>query len=448
LSTDHQCETSGARRGGSRFRALLRVPPLSDKQRKMIWLLAVAEFFDSYDASLVTIALLPIQQGLGVPEAEVGRLGFWIRLGMALSLAITLLADRLGRRRLLLATVLGFSLFTFLTAFARDANEFIVLQMLARAFIGAEVLLASVVLVEELSARDRGWGIGVLGALASLGHGAASIVFAGIEYLPYGWRALYVLGALPLVVVAWLRRNLEETERFERQRAERAKHRGWRALLLPVRSLLSMYPGRLFALLAVVFSLDLVHWTVFGFTVKTMQGVHGYAPYQVMILFLTGGALGVMGNIVAGALGDHFGRKRVIFWLMGMYALCAWGFYNSAGIWLPASWIGIVFCATGLGVLWKAIGNELFPTSYRSTAAGVRLLVATLGGAAGFWVESWLYPHAHAALGGGVETDALAHSLAITWMLPALVVPLLGVSFIPETAGRELEEIAPERSGP
>jgi len=150
------------------------VPDLTPRQRKVLWLLAVAELFDSYDGALISLALKQIQEGLAIPEAEIARVAGTVRIGMMLSFGVTVLADRLGRRRRLLATIVGFSLFTFLSAFARSPGEFVVLQVLARAFIGAEVMLATVVIVEEFSARDRGYGIGMVGALGATGFGLAA----------------------------------------------------------------------------------------------------------------------------------------------------------------------------------------------------------------------------------------------------------------------------------
>ena len=411
-------------------------------------LLAIAELFDMYDAALVTIALKQIQQGLAIPEAQVSAVAGTIRLGMLFSFGVTLFADRFGRRRLLLVTLIGFSIFTFLSARARTAEEFVWAQLIARAFIGAEVMLASVVVIEELSARDRGWGLGVLGALGALGYGLAAFAFAFVDLLPGGWRALYVAGGAPLLVVAWMRRRLPETERFEAHRAARAaraERGGARETLRPLASLFAAYPGRLLAMCSFVVVFDFVHWPVFGLLAKSMQDVHGFSAGTVSVVVIAGGALGILGNLLAGVLGDRVGRRVVMFALLCLHGASAYAFYNGDRVAAVVAWIGITFAATGLGVLLKALGSELFPTSYRSTAAGVRLVVATLGGYLGYQAESWIYPHALAVLGDVENATQLAHALALTWMLPGLVLAAALIFFLPETAGRELEDISPER---
>jgi hypothetical protein len=92
-------------------------------------------------------------------------------------------------------------------------------------------------------------------------------------------------------------------------------------------------------------------------------------------------------------------------------------------------------CGVAVDVLFGALGSELFPTSYRSTASSVHAAVGTVAGSAGLWLESWLYPMAG------------SHAAAITWMLALVwIAPVVVLLLLPETAGRELEEISPAAS--
>ncbi len=413
-----------------------QVPALSAVQWKILGLLSAAEVFDNFDVGLMLLALAQIQTDLGIPEADVGWMTGVIRLGVLPALAITLFADRLGRRRLLLFTVLGLTLTTFLTSFVQTPTQFIILQFLARTFAYSETALAVVVLTEELSERDRGWGIGMLAALGAMGHALAALTFGFVELLPFGWRALYFIGAAPLVFLAWLRRELPETARFASVEHHARQGSWW----TPAWLLLQAYPWRLAAIAGALVPLEFVIMAGYTFAPKTLQEVHGFSPAAVGTLYILGGAIGILGNLVAGQLGDSWGRRRVLMFFTTVAALAFGGFYGLEGTPLQGTyaivpfWILQVFSLMGVSVIFKAFGTELFSTSHRSTASGLRAAIGTLGGVLGLTLESLLY-----------EITG-SHSQAIIWMLPVLLIsPVVAWFALPETAGRKLEEISPEK---
>lgn len=411
-----------------------RPPALTTHQWHLLGVVGTATLFASYGMSLLGLALRQIQAGLQVAEAEVGGLTAIVRLGVIPALILTALADHIGRRVLLLAAIVGLTLMTFVTAFAQSAAQFTAAQFGARVFIDAEIMLAVVVIAEEFDADIRGWGIGMLGALATLGHGVAALAFALVNLLPFGWRALYVIGVMPLLLLPWFRRSLAETRRFELHREAQEANVGWSAALQPFRNLVGMYPDRMIALCAAIVPIAFTLETAMIFVSKSLQEGHGYSPASVAGLFLTMGILAPIGNVVAGALADRFGRKGVI--IVGILAngLSIALFYNADGFWVPPIFGLMVLTMSMVLILFATLGSELFPTSYRSTASGVRWMVAALGAALGLWVEGVLY---------GV---AGSHARAITWMLVITpIAPVIVAFFLPETANQELEDIAPEK---
>ncbi len=187
------------------------------RQERIFLLVGVAALFAGYDMNVFGLAIPQIQASLHIPENQVGLTVSYFRLATIVALLIAASADLVGRRRLLLFTIFGQAVFTLVTAFSGDYAQFVWAQILTRVFGYAEEMLCFVVIAEEVAAGARGWANGTLSAMDYTGAGLASLVFALVNFLPYGWRAIYVIGAVPLFLVAYLRRNLPETRRFAAQ---------------------------------------------------------------------------------------------------------------------------------------------------------------------------------------------------------------------------------------
>jgi MFS family permease len=418
------------------FRAtpfLGRPPELTRHQWRLLGLVAIVSLFEQYDLYLFSLNLKHIQADLAIAEADLGWLGSLVRSGALLALPITLAADRVGRRQLLLVTVVAYTLLTGATAFSPDAYSFVALQFLARGFAVAETLIAVVVIAEEFAPQHRGWGIGALGAIQACGAGLAAASFGFVDVLPGGWRALYLVGLGPLILVAWLRRELPETRRFTELAVARKEQLGSTPALGPMLNLFRTRPGRIAALTSVVLVFGIGAGTGGFFAPKYLQDVHGWSPAWVAMLNFFGGAFAIVGNPLAGRLSDRFGRRPITMVFSTAFALIAMVFYSAAGIFAPALWILLIFSLMGTDVTLSAYGAELFPTSQRSTASGVRSVTREIGGVVGLALVSLLFP----VLGSNWNAILMLCGIG-------LVAPLIVRATFPETAGRSLEEIAPE----
>lgn len=402
-------------------------------QWRVLGLLGIVSLFDQYDLSLFSLALKQIQADLLIPEAQLGELGAIVRLGALPAFLFGVLADRLGRRRVLLFTIIGYTALTGATAFAQDARTFVVLQFLARMFAVGELIIAYVVIAEELDPETRGWGVGALTALAACGSGLALALFGLVDFLPMGWRTLYLVGLVPLAMVAWMRRTLPETTRFT-ARAEAAEAASHESSLQPLINLVRMYPTRIISICAVIFLFHFSHEAAGFFGPKYLQEEHGWLPWHYSLMGIFGGFIGVVGGPFAGRLSDRFGRKLVAGVFLTANPLLVVAFYQLFGWPLVPIWIAMVFSGMATAVIMNILSNELFPTSYRSTASGTRVVFATLGGALSLVTESLLF--------GVFGSHGSALSLMV---LGALAAPFLIAWLLPETAGRALEEISPER---
>lgn len=433
-----------ARAPGTRRRNPWWIPPflgrvpagIEDRHLKLLGGVALALLFEEYDLAMLTAALPRIAADLGMAEPQLGLYLGLIRLGAVPAFLLIPFADRLGRRRVFLASLVLTALCTFATAFARTADEFVALQMLTRIFFVTGSAVAFVIVTEEYPAKHRGWGMGMLGALGVSGHGLAMLLYSGVEWLPYGWRFVYGVGLLPLLLFPFFRRRVPETERFGRHAealaAAGVPANGVRDALRPLLELARRAPARAggIALLGFVPSVGAV--CAFQLTGYYTQQVLGWQPAAYAAMVFVGGALGIVGNLVAGQLGDRWGRRIVGATLLGTFPLWVGLFYNGPSWLVPVVWVGLVFSSQGGRVILRSLSAELFPTSERASASGLFAILETLGAAVGLFL---LY------FGSEQPGDFVAMTtlLGVATLLGGLVL----LAF-PETRQRELEAISEE----
>jgi MFS family permease len=391
---------------------------------------ALALLFEEYDLAMLTAALPQIAAALEMAETDFGLYLGIIRLGALPAFLLIPYADRVGRRRVFLATLVGTGLATLLTAFTVEPWQFVVCQMLTRTFFVTGSAVAFVMIAEEFPAEHRGWGIGILGALGATGHGVAMLFFSQIERLPHGWRALYVVGVIPLLLLPWFRRRLQETERFTKHANANEDLAEGSYSVAPLLALVGEYPARALAIVLGAFLSSVGLVAAFQFTGYFTQTVHGWSPTQYALMVGIGGALGIVGNVVGGRLADRFGRRRVGLTLLGSVPLWVAVFYNGPSLTVPLAWVGFLFGSTGGRVILRALSTELFPTGQRASASGLFAIFDALGGSAGLLL---LY------FGSGAEGDFVFMTTSLAFVV------LLGASvlfFVPETRQRELESIS------
>lgn len=392
--------------------------------RRLLWLLGLAIFFEGYGRSFVVITLSYIGRDLGAEPAALSYAMAVISVGSLGVLALGPLADRFGRRALLLGSVLLYALLGAGTASAMNLPTLVAWQAAARMFQEGALFAAAVITAEEMPAAKRAEAQGLLGTANSLGSGLVGMLLATIERVPGGWRGLTLISLVPIFLLPMLARAIPESARW-RHRAARASS------LLPAE-----YRGRLAAALTVVFlgmSYDIAG---FAFATYVPISQYGWSPASASAMIVVAGGIGLPGWWLGGQLADRRGRRSAaIVFLLGLTAAQLAFYLGGPSAAFPAFAV-MVFCQGGKITIFRSWGTELFPTSFRGAAAGWLAAGGMLGGMMGLAVAGAL-ERALGGIGPALAAVSAAGIVAagVTWR------------WLPETRGLELEAIAPEPSG-
>lgn len=402
--------------------------------RLLMVLLGTATFFEGYDNAISAIILADLAKTFGIPADETRNLTgpmLGVGLGAFGAFFLTMLGDRIGRRPLLIMTTLGYALFTGLTATSQSLLMFVGFQFLARVFLISELATAITMVTEEFPAHRRGRALGTLTALGAIALPVVAISHLLLAETQLGWRALYLIGLAPLLLVALLRLKLKESNRWLK-----ARESGEGLERLPIRSIIAGgYRRLLFQVSALYFLTHLALgaaaiWWVFYARVE-----RGFAGSSVNLVLSVAYLLGVSGYLVAGRLQDRIGRRKTgaVFLVAG--AGFGVGIFQVGDLTLMAPLLVFgVFFGFGVSPVLGALATELFPTHMRATAVGFsRSIFGTLGAVIGPILVGFLADSEIGLIGNVGDSVSV---VALMYLPAALLILLL-----PETANRDLDAI-------
>lgn len=408
---------------------------LPTEARHILRLVALGLYFENYDMGLINAALPQIADDLAIAAEDTGFYLSAIRLGGVGTFLMLPLADRLGRKRLFLFSLMGMAIGTLATGLSMTPVQFTLAQSLTRVFMLAAAALALVIVVEEFPAEQRGAGLGLLALLGGLGYGTCALLYSIVDLLPWGWRSLYLIGFAPALLLPFFRRSLPETRRFEEhQRARGSVHARsqWAEWTAPMLALLHASPRRTITVGLAAFLSAVGGIAFFQYTSMFVQTAHGWTPAGYAGLVMAGGAIGVLGSILGGRGSDRWGRRLIGCTALIFAPLFAFAFLFGPESALVVSWGLFIFCSSAGDVVLRALSAELFPTSHRGTATGWMMLVQTLG-----WTLGLLL------VGLGTESvEDLSRTIAALSLV--MIVAGFALLAVPETHGRELETISEE----
>ena len=425
-------------------------PPdrLDPRPATVLALLCTVQIIDGYLGTVLTQTLTFAADEMGHGNTAQGIVLAVVRAGVLLALVTVALADRHGRRRLLLAAGTGSCLATAAGAASPTLWFLGGTQLVARGLATALGVLIVIMAVEEMPARSRAWAASVLVLCAGLGAGMAVWVLPVADLDQRAWRVVYLAPLLGLAGLAAVRRRLPESRRFEGAQAAAdpgtnpagtegrpdpdTDMRDRRQPLDP--DVRERRRRRLMLLAVTAFLIAMFAAPASSLQNDFLKDERGFSAGQITLFTLATSTPAGIGVLVGGYLADRRGRRRVgaVGLVLGT-AAGAWAFFTSG----PALWL-LTLIGTlvgGLTVPALAVyGPELFGTHDRGRANGLIVTLGVTGSATGLLTAGWLSDQ----LGG-----RLGPALALLAVGPLIVAALVLLKF-PETAGLELEDLNPQ----
>jgi MFS family permease len=382
---------------------------------------------DAFDVMLYALVLTSLREDLRIDASTAGGLQSLTLLASAAGgLLFGLFADRYGRVRALMLSVLMYSVFTAACGLAQTAAQLAVFRIFLGIGMGGEWASGAALVSETWSSQHRGKALGLMQSSWAIGYALAALVNLLVQdVLGLGWRAVFFVGVLPALYAYWVRRRVEEPALWQAARIRPVRVPLWTALGGPM--------------LGVTVALTLMN----ACTMFAWWGFNTWVPSYLRLdqasggIGLSGAAMNLFiiamqvgmwfGYVTFGFVADHVGRKRTYVTYLVLAAafvlLYAW---TDNRIVLFALGPVTAFFATGYFSGFGAVTAELYPTDVRATAQGFTYNIGRVASAAAPYV-----------VGGLTQTQGFPAALSVAAAAYALAA-VFWVA-IPETRGRDIK---------
>lgn len=381
---------------------------------------------DSFDVMLYALVLAALMRDLSMDAPTAGLLGSLTLLASAAGgLTFGVIADRFGRTRALMGSIVIYSVFTAACGFAQTVPQLAVFRVFLGIGMGGEWASGAALVSETWAAEHRAKALGFMQSSWALGYGAAAIVTALVMPL-WGWRGVFFVGVLPALFTIWVRRNVKEPEMWI-ERRDRGGNGG-----LGFAVMFGPDIRRVTIAVTLMNACTMFAWWGFNLwlpgylALPTTQGGVGLST-TVMSSFVLAMQVGMwFGYVTFGYASDWIGRRRayVLYVLSAAVLILV---YVSIRIPVVLLLLGpfVAFFATGYFTGFGAVTAELYPTTIRARAQGFTYNIGR--------VASAVAPFAVGSL-----AQSRGFSVALSICSAAFVLAAVMWIWIPETKGREL----------
>ena len=392
-------------------------------RNKLLGVAGLGWLFDAMDVGILSFVIAALKVDWNLTVQQMGWIGSVNSIGMAVgAFVFGIYADRVGRKKIFIITLLLFSIASGISAFATTLAAFMILRFFVGMGLGGELPVASTLVAESVPARERGRVVVLLESFWAAGWLLAAIISYFI--IPeYGWRVALIITALPALYALYLRINLPDSPQFS------AKKNVLRSVSTNIKEVWSKKYLRPTLMLWIVwFTVVFSYYGMFLWLPSVMV-LKGFTLIQSFKYVLIMTLAQLPGYFSAAWLIERAGRKFVLVTYLLGTAVSALVFGNSETIGMLIG-AGIFLSFFNLGA-WGALyaySPEQYPTVIRGTGTGMAASFGRIGG----------------ILGPLLVGTMLAADYGVGWIFAifcgAIIIGALAVAFLgTETKQMELE---------
>ncbi|MFL6528001.1 MAG: MFS transporter [Chthoniobacterales bacterium] len=371
---------------------------------------------DAFDFFLLTFVIPPLAHDFGRSVAEIG---YAITLTLAMrpvgAFVFGLLGDRFGRRIPLMIDIIFYSVMELATAFSPNFTWLLIFRALYGIGMGGEWGLGASLAMESLPVESRGLFSGILQQGYAFGYLLAAVVY-WIVFPFFGWRGLFVAGALPALLVIYIRAKVPESPSWLREKSIASDF--WKNVSAIVRQhwLLFLYV----ILLMTAFNAT-SHGTqdMYQTFLSEQRGLGVTAKATIGVIYAFGA---ICGGTIVGHLSQKFGRRRAIIGcaLLGVLVIPAWVFSPSLALLVLGGFV-MQFMVQGAWGVVPVHLNELSPAGLRGTFPGFAYQLGNLLAANTAVIEARLAQHFRDANGHADYAKGMALFALVIFVVLAIV---------------------------
>ena len=398
--------------------ALVPPVPFTPEQAGRLCALAAVALLANFAGSLLSQNGDAVTSAFGRSDQALGAALAIARAGVLVSLVAIALADRLGRRKLILVALVGACAFNLVSAVSPTFEIFTGAQTVTRALVNTALVVAGIAAVEEAPEGARAFATGMFALALGAGFGLAVILLPLADLGNYGWRISFGIGSAIVVLVPLLARHLRETRRYE-QVATRTDDRG------RLREVFDRaYRSRFLLLGLAAFLTNMFSAPSSQLTNRYLTHAHDFSNADVAVFRgITAGLPGIIGVLLASRLAESRGRRPVtIVGLLVATAAQSVFFLSGGGVLL---WVAPVISIIAAACAGLALGTL--------DASNGFLLVSGVAGSAVGLVLATQLKDVMGGLGPAIAVCGVATIAAAVFVVPRL----------PETADRRLDDVSP-----